>query len=190
MTTTTELNRGGEPHANEPAAPATPSRHVNDQETTEPRSADTTPRANDPQVTRSAGTSRRRAGADTAGLHTGPGTQPLEDRQAGGRQLPERTGGTINDVPAQVLADLDAAMAATPGPLGTRIDAATRAAWWTAHADAGDAKAAAYARLYQWAVDTQQPTAVTMAIANARWNAETRAAEDRAEAARAGQVAA
>jgi hypothetical protein len=71
-------------------------------------------------------------------------------------------------VPDETLAALDAAGASHPAALPGGADHAARVAWWMAHVDAEEARAAAYARLHRWAMDSRQPMAVVLAIGDAR----------------------
>lgn len=161
MTRHIELDRGGEPHANEPAAPATPTRHMNGQE--HPNSTSTPP---------------TRRGDNTPVTHPAAAiAQPADDH------LTERSGpapvAAPPDVPAEVLAALTTG---APGELAKGADSATRAAWWDAWVAHDTARADAYERLHQWARDTYQPVAVLLAIDVAERQARAEAHRSRRDA--------
>lgn len=195
MSAHTQLKQSGEPHANEPAALPTPIGHMSAQEDTKPRAALTESRGELPQVSGAFG-SRCRSVADAApgpvvsapahtpAIHRGPVETPLGAQRPDESHLSERSG--TADVPGEVLVALVSASGSVP-PLADDADAAARAAWWDAQAQADDASAEAYSRLRQWADDTHQPGAVWLAINDARLHALSEARQSRrgAKAARA-----
>ena len=93
---------------------------------------------------------------------------------------------TSTTVPTEVQRTLSAAgLSAATAPPDDDAPAAERAEWWQRAADANDQRAAAYERLYHWAIDTGQPAAVCTAIVAAVAHHMTDARRSRREMRRA-----